>query len=153
MQRILLLPVLIVALVGPARAQGTARNQADRETEKEILKIEDERIQAMQKGDTAVLDRIHADDYVYVNTRGQLHTKAQRLADYRSGVIEYLSLKQDDYRLHIYGDTVVMTGRASGAVKYHGKINRKARRFTNVYVKQGGQWRLVAHQATPIAEQ
>ena len=153
MQRILLLPLLIVALVGPARAQGTPGNQADREIEKEILKLEDERNEAMQKGDIAVLDRTLAEDYVYVNTRGQLHTKAERLADYQSGVIKYLSFKEDEYRFHIYGDTVVMTGRTSGAVEYHGKVNRQARRFTNVYIKKGGQWLLVAHQATPIVEQ
>jgi ketosteroid isomerase-like protein len=153
MQRILLLPLLIVALVGHARAQGTTGNQADREIEKEILKLEDERNEAMQKGDVTVLDRILADDLAFVNTRGELHTKADRLADYRSGVIKYLSFKQDQYRLHVYGDTVVMTGRASGAVEYHGKVNRQARTFTNVYIKQGGQWHLVAHQATPIAEQ
>jgi hypothetical protein len=148
----LLLLLLAVTLGGPARAQGTARNQADREIENEILKIEHEKDEAMQKGDVATLDRIYADDLTFVNTRGQVATKAERLADLRPGNLEYLSFRRGDYRLHIYGNTVVLTGRSRSVVEYHRKVVRTPRQFMQVYIKQGGQWQLVAHQATFVAE-
>jgi hypothetical protein len=87
-----------------------------------------------------------------VNTRGQLFTKAQRLADLGAGKVEYFSYNQDGYAYHVYGDTVVMTGQTSSVVKFQGRVNKIPRQFTNVYVKIGGQWRLVAHQATPIVD-
>jgi hypothetical protein len=87
-----------------------------------------------------------------VNTHGGLLSKAQRLEDLRSGSLKFISFGRDSYSLHVYGDTVVMTGRATSEVIYQGKVNRVPRRFTNVYIKLAGQWRLVAHQATTIAE-
>ena len=150
MRQILIVSLLTVAFAGLSRGQGTAGNRADAKIEKEILKVERERDEAVQKRDMAVLDRIYADDYVVANARGHVLTKAQRLADYRSGNTRFLSFKQDDYRLHFYGDTVVMTGRSSGVVEHNGKIIRVPRRFTSVYIKQGGQWRLVGQSETVI---
>jgi ketosteroid isomerase-like protein len=153
MRRISLLAAFTVTLVWLVGAQATTGGQSPAEIEKQILEIEGERDQAMQKRDIATLDRLHADDFVFVNTRGQLLSKAQYLEDIRSGNLKFLTFEMGDYRFHIYGDTVIMNGRASSVVEYHGKVNRVPRRFTSVYVKLQGQWRLVAHQATLIAEQ
>ena len=138
-----------ICLVGaPARAG----SPSSAEVESEILKVEGERDQAMQKRDMAVLDRIYADDVVIVNTRGRVLSKAQRLADFQSGDLHFLSFDQGDYAFHIYGDTVVMTGIAKSVVEYHGKVNRVPRRFTFTYIKLDGHWRLVAQNETLIAE-
>jgi hypothetical protein len=153
LRQVFLLPLLMIALAGLARAQGTAKSQADAKIEKEVLQIEEERDQAMIKGDIATLDRIFADDYFWVSVNGTIHAKAERLSDLRSGVVKYESFKQDNYRLHIYPDTVVMLGRAISPVRYHERVNRNPRQFTNVYTKEDGRWRLVVHQSTPIVEQ
>jgi len=136
---------------------GGANTTAD--VEKDILKIDDQKDHAMQRyvashGEAggAELDQIYADDLVFVNTRGTLLTKAQRLEDLRSGSLKFISFGRDSYSLRAYGDTVIMAGRATSVVEYQGKLNRVPRRFTNVYIKLNGQWRLVAHQATTIAE-
>ncbi|MGH9356986.1 MAG: nuclear transport factor 2 family protein [Terriglobia bacterium] len=153
MRQILLIPLLMLALAGFAKAQGTAGNPTDAEIEKQILKFERERGQAMQKSDVAALGRIYADDLSFVNSRGQVLTKAQCLSDLRASRVKYLSFKGEDYRFHIYGDTVVLTGRSSGLVEYHGKIIRVPRQLMHVYTKQGGQWRIVAHQAAFVKAQ
>ncbi|MGH9356987.1 MAG: nuclear transport factor 2 family protein, partial [Terriglobia bacterium] len=67
--------------------------------------------------------------------------------------LKYLSFERGDYRFHVYGDTVILTGRSSGVVKYHGKVIRIPRQFMQVYIKHGGQWRLAAHQAAFVKEQ
>ncbi|MGH9356984.1 MAG: nuclear transport factor 2 family protein, partial [Terriglobia bacterium] len=126
-RQILLIPLLMTALAGFARAQETAGNPTDAEVEKQILKVEHEKDQAMQKGDVATLDRIYGDDLSFVNVRGQVLNKAQRLADYRPGVTKYSSFKQGDYHFHVYGDTVVMIGRSDGVVEYHGRMIRAPR--------------------------
>jgi len=152
-RKILLLPLLTIALVAGARAQGT-RSQSNAEIEKEVLKVEKERARALQDGDIAVLDRIIADDYAYVNVFGQLNTKAIRLATTKSGVSKHETIKEEDIHFHhVDENTVVMTGRMSGVVHYYGVVNSKPREFTNIYIKQGGHWRIVFHQATPIVEQ
>ena len=160
MRYCLALSLAIMTLCGLLTGQTATSLKVNPEIEKEILKIDNEKDQAMQRfvasrsqEDRAALDRIYDDGLVFVNTKGQLLTKAQRLEDLESGSLKFMSFGRDDYQLHIYGDTVVMTGRATSVVEYHGKMNRVPRRFTNVYIKTAGQWRLVAHQATTIAEQ
>jgi hypothetical protein len=160
MRHVLVLVFVAVAIPGIVGGQSTDGATPNADIEKQILKIDDEKDHAMQKyvashGEAggADLDRIYGDDLVFVNTHGALLTKAQRLADLRSGNLKFISFGRDSYSLHVYGDTVIMTGRATSEVEYQGKMNRIPRRFTNVYIKLAGQWRLVAHQATTIAEQ
>jgi ketosteroid isomerase-like protein len=133
-------------------AHPRAASPGKEEVEQEILKVEGERDQAIQTREMIALNRIYGDDIVIVNTRGRVLTKPQRLADFQSGDLHFLSFSQGDYKFHVYGDTVIMTGRADSVVEYHGKVNRIPRRFTFTYVKQGGHWRLVAQNETLIAE-
>lgn len=139
--------LIAIMLAGMANAQSDVPSQA---IQQEVLKAEAARDEAMQKADMAVLGRIYADDVVIVNTRGMHLTKAQRLADFQSGDLKFLSFDQGDYSFHIYGDTVVLNGRANSVVQFHGKINRVPRKFTLTYMKLKGEWRLVAQSETLI---
>jgi len=47
LRQVFLFPLLMIALAGLARAQGTAKSQADAKIEKEVLQIEEERDQAL----------------------------------------------------------------------------------------------------------
>jgi len=152
MRRIVSLSLMAVSLAGLARAQGTGKSQTDAEIEEQVLKVEHEKDQAMQKGDVAALDRIYGDKLIFVNPRGQVLSKAQRLADVRPGNLDYVNFKRGDYTLHVYGNTVVLTGLSSSLVHYHGELIRTPRRFMQVYVKQDGQWRMVSHHANFVSE-
>jgi ketosteroid isomerase-like protein len=153
MCRVLLLCAASFLLVCSLTAQVEQGDKPVLQTENEVLKVEQERDQALQQRDVAVLERIYSDQLVFVNTRGQKFTKAQRLADLGAGKVEYFSYNQEGYSYHVYGDTVVMTGRTSSVVKFQGRVNKIPRLFTNIYVKTGGLWRLAAHQATPIVDE
>jgi hypothetical protein len=151
-RRVLLLPLLTVALVGVAQAQVTVRNQADAETEKEVLEVERQKDQAIRNRDMAVLDRIYVDNLAFANGRGKVLTKAQHMEEIRSGNVKYLNSDRSDFHVHVYGGTAVLTGRENSTVEYHGKTISSPRQFITVYVKLDGQWRYVAHQVTPVAE-
>jgi ketosteroid isomerase-like protein len=139
--------IVLIALACPA----IVKAQSDVPSiQQEVLKTEAARDEAMQKADMAVLNRIYADDVVIVNTRGVHLTKEQRLADFQSGDLKFLSFDQGDYSFHIYGDTVVLNGRANSVVQFHGKVNRVPRKFTLTYIKLNGEWRLVAQNETLI---
>ena len=153
MQPILFLWMMTIVLVNSAMGQGMIKSPTNVEIEKTIINIENEKDSAMQTRDVAVLDRIYADDLIFVNARGELLTKAQRMNEFQTANVKYLSFDQGDYHFYIYGDTVVLTGRANSVVNYHGTVNRIPRRFTSTYIKTNGQWRLVAHQATLISEE
>jgi ketosteroid isomerase-like protein len=141
---------LLPGLLG-AQEQDTAGHASA--TEKEIIAIENLKNDAMQKGDTKVLEQIYGDSLLFVNARGHLLTKNDRMKEFDSGNIKYVSFRQGEYRFHIYGNTVVLTGIACSVVDYHGTLNRIPRRFTSTYVKLDGHWRFVAHQATLVSDQ
>jgi len=148
----LLLVVALAASVWPKEATGQQSSPSQGRIEQEVLKVEATRDEAMQKADMAVLNRIYADNIVIVNTRGHLLTKADRLADFKLGDLKFLSFDQGDYSFHIYGDTVILNGRANSVVQFHGKVNRIPRTFTLTYMKLNGEWRLVAQNETLVEQ-
>ena len=155
MRRILVLPLALAVLVGFVRGQDSNRNEVNvmEEIKKEVLKVDNEKAQAALRVDRKVLGRIYADDVSWTNIRGQVLTKAQVLADLRSGNIKIDSVRHEDVRLRVYGNTVVLTGYSTGKSEYKGKAFSNPRRYTNVYVKQDGRWQLVVHTDTPVATQ
>jgi hypothetical protein len=46
----------------------------------------------------------------------------------------------------IYQDAAVVTGLAKWGFKYKGNEVNQERRYTHTYIKQNGQWRIVAQQ-------
>lgn len=146
------LVMLTVPLAGLLQAQEQQSANQDSAVEKEILSIEELKNDAMQKGDTKILDQIYGDSLIFVNARGKVLTKQDRMREFDSGSVKYVSFRQGDYRFHIYGNTAVVTGIACSVVDYHGQVNRIPRRFTSVYVKVDGHWRFVAHQATLVSD-
>ena len=153
MRRILLLSALTIALVWTAKGQGTSGNQGYvvEKAKEEVLKVEDEMNQAIEKGDVNTLGRIFADDFTVTNPSGKIITRAQDLAEIRSGENNLVALDHDDIHLRVYGNTVLLSGRSRSTLQYKGKVSKGPRRFTNVYVKEDGQWRIVDHHVTNVA--
>ena len=152
LRRLVILSTLTITMPGLLRAQEQEGGGQASAIEKEILSIESLKNDAMQKGDTKVLEQIYSDSLIFVNARGRVLTKQDRMKEFDSGNVKYVSFRQGDYQFHIYGNTAIVTGIACSVVDYHGRINRIPRRFTSTYVKLDGNWRFVAHQATLISD-
>lgn len=153
LRRLALLAVLASVCCALLEAQAQPDVTQDTAVEKEILALETLKNDAMQKGDVKVLEPIYGDSLIFINARGQVLTKQDRLKEFDSGSVKYQSFFQGDYRFHIYGSTAIVTGVACSVVDYHGRVNRIPRRFTSVYVKLDGRWRFVAHQATLASDE
>jgi ketosteroid isomerase-like protein len=152
-QRPWLVGVLVVALSGLARAQSAGGENADVERiRQEVLKVEREQDEAVARSDTKTLDRIWVDGLVYTTPTGELVTKAQHLADFRSGIRKFDSMKHDNFKVRVYGDTAVLTARSTSVLHYKGQVSTGPRVFTNVYVKMDGRWQLVSHHVTDVAK-
>ncbi len=154
MKRMLVLAVLAMAASSVALGQITGDKSAPTgNAEQELIKLEQDRAQAAVRGDTAFLEQNTADDYTFINARGMLITKAQMLADFKSGQIKLQSSDLDDLHARVYGDTAVLTGRSTQKGQAYGQDISGQYRFTRVYVKRDGRWQSVALQQTRIAEQ
>lgn len=74
-----------------------------------VLHAEARRRDALINDDAAGVERLFADDLVYVHTTGLIHDKAQYLA-YAANVVRYLDVTRDQLRVRVYGEVAVMTG-------------------------------------------
>ena len=136
-----------------AMAWRTAKIATAAESAKdEMMKVEEERNQALQKGDAAALERIYSDDLVYSNVTGVLLTKAQHLADIKAKTLHFVSFKHEDVHATMHGDSGVVTGISTSVVEYKGEVSHSHRRFLNVFAKQDGRWQCVAHFEINIPE-
>jgi len=144
--------LILVCAMGRSQAIAPASQESSAELEREVLKVEDERNEAIMKGDVATLDKMYSDEIAWTNPHGELLTKGQVLSHLQTGEQKFFSIKHSDRHLHVYGNTVVMTVYTKSAVRYKGKTSDAPRRFTNVFVKQNGAWLLVVHSATPVEQ-
>ena len=154
MKIMLVISAVIVALapVAVGQKQSGRRTQTENVAQK-IRKLDEERIQAQIHADAAALDRIYADDFIGIGPSGTVRTKPQVLADFTSHDLNFQSITTDEVRIRVYGNTVVETGRSTMVGQDKGKVVPRDNRFTRVWVKRQGRWRLVAnHYSTLIGQ-
>jgi ketosteroid isomerase-like protein len=135
---------LTVPRLGVGQEQ-SARGSDRTSVEETIRKLDNERIQAQIHADAATLDRIYAADFIGIGPSGTVRTKPQVISDFTSGDLKFQSITTDDVQVRVYGDTAVETGLSTMIGQDKGKTVPRDSRFTRVWVKQQGQWRLVAN--------
>ena len=155
MRRTLVIAVVIVAAMSIALAQRqSAKRDQRRNVEQAIRRLDKERIQAQVHADAEALDRIYADDFIGVGPSGTVRTKPQVIADFTSHDLKFQSITTEEVQVRVYGNTAVETGRSTMTGQDKGKDVPRDTRFTRVWVKQQGRWRLVAnHYSIRIMQQ
>jgi len=122
--------------------------------ERAIRQLDNERIQAQISADAVALDRIYADDFIGVGPSGTVRTKPQVISDFTSGNLKFQSITTDEVQVRVYENTAVETGLSTMVGQDKGKPVPRDTRFTRVWVKQRGRWRLVAnHYSSRITQQ
>jgi ketosteroid isomerase-like protein len=144
--RQILAVVLVVVTAGIAAAQKESGSGAQNSSvQQTIRKVDEERIQAQIHADAAELDRLYADDFIGIGPSGTVRTKPQVIADFTSGKLKFQSIATDEVQVRVYGNTAVETGRSIMNGQDEGKPVPRDNRFTRVWVKQHGRWRLVSN--------
>ena len=132
--------------------QSTSRDQRS-SVERAIRQLDNERIGAQIGADAVALDRIYADDFIGVGPSGTVRTKAQVISDFTSGDLRFQSIVTDEVHVRVYENTAVETGLSTMVGQEKGKAVPRDTRFTRVWVKQEGRWRLVAnHYSSRITQ-
>jgi len=149
MKQTLLLAVVFVFVSLFAFAQ---EKKASNGVEQAVLKLEQQWEDALIKSDVAALERIYDDSLIYTHSSGGVDNKSAYVDAIKSGVTKYQSMKRDDIKVNVYGNTALVTCHWEVHVLARGnKIDTNAR-YLHVYVKQRDGWKMVAHQATRITQ-
>jgi ketosteroid isomerase-like protein len=146
MKWILVIAVLALRLtsIAPGQEESAARDQSS-SVEQAIRQLDNERIQAQIGADALTLDRIYANDFIGVGPSGTVRTKAQVISDFTSGSLKFQSITTDEVQVRVYENAAVETGLSTMVGQDKGKAVPRDTRFTRVWIKQQGRWRLVAN--------
>src|SRR5204863_7195312 len=104
-------PLLLAGLISfvalPLALTQTPSATDNKTAEQEVRAAIEQYRTALMKGDTAALERIWADDYTFINASGAVLTKAERLANQKSGATKLGSIETDpDMKIRVYGGDV-----------------------------------------------
>jgi ketosteroid isomerase-like protein len=139
--------------LAPPRALSTPTLLPKREAHtvhKQIEALEMQWRQAQVNNDITVIDHLLADDYVGITANGTIETKSQAIAQRKAGTVRITALDLDDLKIRLYGDTAVVTSKADvQGVNGQSDISGKYR-YTRVYNKRLGQWKIVSFEASRI---
>jgi len=148
--------VAVLAFVLPIFASAQTKNKVANnlsKIEQQILQLEKEGREAALSNDVEANDRLLADNWMNTNANGTTTTKARLMELLKSSPFKIMSIEDDDVMVRVYGDSAVVTGRAtSKRIGQDNAVITGQVRFTRVYAKQKGQWKVVAAQSTPIKQ-
>ena len=120
--------------------------------EQQLKKIEQDWADACVKRDPAVVQRIVADDFAFLGPDGSMVTKDEYIKSI-TGDTTFTSFKMDSLNVRIYGHAAVVNGMATIAAKTKGGEDESGKySFTDVFVKQKGEWKAVSGHVTPVAK-
>ena len=146
MKRTLVMAALALTATSIVQGQKQSASRDQRSSvEQAIRRVDKERIQAQIGANAAALDRIYADDFIGVGPSGTVRTKPQVIKDFTSGELKFQSITTDEVQVRVYEKTAVETGLSTMVGQDKGKAVPRDTRFTRVWVKQQGRWRLVAN--------
>jgi ketosteroid isomerase-like protein len=120
--------------------------------EQKLMKIQHEWAEARVKGDSSYTRRLEAEDCTIVWPDGRIVNKRGDLQS-MTGDIVFSEFKINDLQVRLRGKTGIVVGQGTISAR-KGQQNLLGGKFvwTDTFVKQGGEWKVVASQITPVLE-
>ena len=119
--------------------------------EQTLRQLEHDWSQASLKRDLATLDKIIADDWVSIDFQGRTVTKAETIANMKSGSPATQAAGIGEMKVRVFGDSAIVTGSDTEKSTLKGKDVIDKYLWTDVFVKRDGRWQAVASQSTRVA--
>jgi len=149
-------PLLLAGLISfvalPLALTQTPSSADNKTAEQEVRAAIEQYRTALMKRDTAALERIWAGDYTFINASGTVLTKAERLANAKSGATNLGTIESDpNMKIRVYGgDVAIAVSRVTIKGQYSGKATSGQFQSSIVFAKTPSGWQLVCNQITPV---
>ena len=135
---------LIVAMLA---AHGAVAAPAD--DEREVRKVEAALCDALRTGDAAAIARLEDETYTLTNSKSEVTTRADDIADAKKGV-RYDEFRNHEQTVRLYGDAAIVLGVTTVKGSSGGKPFAADFRFTDTYVRRADGWKIASSHATRI---
>ncbi|HEX5436939.1 MAG TPA: nuclear transport factor 2 family protein [Gemmatimonadaceae bacterium] len=110
-------------------------------------------VTALMAGDAVALRRVLSEDFTLIDVMTGTEVPGAVLSELvGSGRLAFDSIEATVSRVRLYQATAVVTGQSRMFGRMGDARFFSNTRYTNVYVEQGGRWRLVSAQGTEIVD-
>jgi ketosteroid isomerase-like protein len=117
--------------------------------EQHLRQMNDEWVKALVRRDADILDRIMADDFVFIYPM-EGDDKRQFIDDVVAGQLNVQQLTRDNLSVRIWGHTAVLSATDSVNWFYHGRDFSGKYKVVHIYSNRNNEWGMVAVQACPM---
>lgn len=105
------------------------------------------------KNDFALLDKVLAGDLMYSHSNGRVDTKASYIGDLKSGKSKYMKVDYTMLKVQpLDAKFAYVTAQAKFVTEYDKKGTTMTLKLLHIFRKDGGQWKMVAHQSARMPE-
>ncbi|HET9099563.1 MAG TPA: nuclear transport factor 2 family protein [Acidobacteriaceae bacterium] len=99
-------------------------------------------------GNTATMANMLSEDYLGIDGDGTLATKAETIASFRKGKTKFTQIHTWDRKIRVFGSTAVVVSKAHVTGEHDGESLSGYYRYTRVYHRRNGVWRIVSFEAS-----
>ena len=131
---------------------GCTQQRDTPDAERYIIESEHQWAESVATGDSSVVERILADDFIGVDPKGRSYDKAKMVSDTRDAPKYFVSNHANEVKVRFYGDTAV----AQGSETWERRTGDPLRgRFvwTYTWLRRNGKWQIVAAEDLIAPEQ
>jgi len=135
-------------LLGAVTAEAQAKLS---KAEAELVATDSARYKAMTERDVPTLEKMLADELVYIHSSSRRQSKSEHLSDLKAGRANYNKIDVKEQVPSIYGNVGIIQGIAEFTIggAHESKFTL---RYTSVYVKRDGRLQMVAFSCSRIPE-
>lgn len=123
---------------------------AQSKSESAVLKRVEALRRAMIDADAAALDELVSDDLSYGHSNAVVEDKKRFREKLITGESDFITMDLSDLTVKISGKTALVRCRLDGQTSDGGKPGQAKLHVLMVWQEKGGQWKLLARQATKL---
>jgi len=121
-------------------------------SEEEIQAFYEDFLEALKSGDTALLERMYADDYMLVRPNGDSLSKGEILADLRHHSMRFTSFEVGDVFVRTKGSVGILTAAVQSTAVRDGVEIRTHARQVAILSKENGRVTISHFQSTNVVK-
>ena len=138
------LPLAVLIVTLPA---AVAQEKSDAAT---IRGLEQKWTESYKQRNIDILSSLLADDFVITIEDGSVYSKAGYISHSADSSVHVAEAEISDLKVRLHGDTAIVTGSYHEKGESKGKPYEYHDRLTDVWMKVGGRWQVVAsHYSVP----
>jgi hypothetical protein len=144
--------IILIAVISISAQSADLKNR--QKAANQLIQIERDIGKANIRRDKTYFEMIEAPEFVFTDSGGGMTTKAEDVAslDQPAGEYKLISYDVDDMKVNLYGNAAVVIGRSTTVSRGKDRDVTNRSRFTDVFVKKNGKWKIVAGHSSRIRE-